>query len=153
MATESVLVNQLAEIMSKENKIVVKELHVPIIHQIYYDDYLEGREYIRIDLAAYDPSTDEIIFVEAENGLWLHHPQIYLPFCNRLYVLCPFDDSSYREEQKEWSKSEGIGILERRTQERLDETLEAEFRNISPAIKAFVISHILKKNRRMMKNA
>ncbi|GAH69287.1 unnamed protein product, partial [marine sediment metagenome] len=55
MATESVLVNQLAEIMSKENKIVVKELHVPIIHQIYYDDYLEGREYIRIDLAAYDP--------------------------------------------------------------------------------------------------
>ena len=98
--TEDQLVDELAEKWMNEGKEIIKELTIPIVNQIYFDNFLENRDYVRIDLAAYDSKEDEIIFVEAENGLYLQHPQIYLPFCNRLYVLCPEDNSSYRGRRK-----------------------------------------------------
>jgi len=133
---ESRLVNELAKKWEKKEMQVVKELTIPIIHQIYYDNYLEGREYVRIDLAAYDKKKDIIIFVEAENGLFLQHPQIYLPFCNHLYVLCPKDNSSFREEQYIWSKEQGIGIIEKSDNEDFEISLEPENRKIYPGVKA-----------------
>ncbi len=142
---ENQLVDELADKWKNEEKQVVKELTIPIVNQIYYDNYLEGREYIRIDLAAYDDQTDEIIFVEAENGLYLQHPQIYLPFCNKLYILCPEDKSSFRDEQIKWSKSEGIGIIERAKTGGLNVSLNPTSRNIFPAVNAFVKSRFFKR--------
>ena len=142
---ENQLVDELAEKWKNEEKQVVKELTIPIVNQIYYDNYLEGREYIRIDLAAYDDQTDEIIFVEAENGLYLQHPQIYLPFCNQLYILCPEDNSSFRDEQIKWSKSEGIGIIERSQNEGLKVSLNPVSRSIFPSVNAFVKSRFFKR--------
>lgn len=142
---ESTLVEELAAKWSKEKKLVVKELTVPIVNQIYYDNFLENREYVRIDLAAYEPEKDEIIFVEAENGLYLQHPQIYLPFCNHLFILCPEDESTYREEQIEWSKKKKIGIIEKQNSGELTVSLTSQYREISPSVKAFVKSRIFKK--------
>ena len=148
---ESRLVNELAKKWEKKEMQVVKELTIPIIHQIYYDNYLEGREYVRIDLAAYDKKKDIIIFVEAENGLFLQHPQIYLPFCNHLYVLCPKDNSSFREEQYIWSKEQGIGIIEKSDNEDFEISLEPENRKIYPGVKAFVKSRLIKRVQKEMK--
>jgi len=145
LTIEQELVETLARKWLSEGKLVTAELTIPIINQIYYDNYLEGRDYVRIDLAALDKETGEIIFVEAENGLYLQHPQIYLPFCHSLYILCPKDDSSFREEQVNWSKSQGIGIIEKNEDGELMESLEAEFRKINPAVEAFVKSRLLKK--------
>ena len=142
---ENQLVDELADKWKKEEKQVVKELTIPIVNQIYYDNYLEGRDYIRIDLAAYDEETDEIIFVEAENGLYLQHPQIYLPFCNQLYVLCPEDNSSFRDDQFKWSRSEGIGIIERSKAGELVISLNPISRSIFPAVNAFVKSRFFKR--------
>jgi len=99
---------------------------------------LEGRDYIRIDLAAYDKKKDKIIFVEAENGLYLQHPQIYLPFCNILYILCPEEISSYRGEQIEWSIDQGIGVIEQISFGALVETISPKTRKISPIIHEYV---------------
>ena len=142
---ENRLVDELAFKWQNEDMQVVKELTIPIVDQIYYDNYLEGRDYIRIDLAAYDEKTDEIIFVEAENGLYMQHPQIYLPFCNQLYVLCPEDNSSFRDEQFKWSKSEGIGIIERTNSGDLITSLNPVSRNIFPAVNAYVKSRFFKR--------
>ena len=143
--TESVLVRELASKWTEVGLQVVKELVVPIIGNIYYDNYLEGRDSIRIDLAAYDPHNDKIIFVEAENGLYLPHPQIYLPFCNELYVLCPEDHSSFRDEQVEWSKNEGIGIIEMNKEGEIIKSLFAESRKIYPSVEAYVKARLFKK--------
>jgi hypothetical protein len=143
--TESVLVRELAIKWTEVGLQVVKELVVPIIDNIYYDNYLEGRDSIRIDLAAYDSHNDKIIFVEAENGLYLPHPQIYLPFCNELYVLCPEDNSSFRDEQVEWSKKEGIGIIEMSEEKNISTSLGATSRKIYPAVEAYVKSRLFKK--------
>ncbi|MBY9002034.1 MAG: hypothetical protein KGD64_14035 [Candidatus Heimdallarchaeota archaeon] len=143
--TESVLVRELALKWSKVGLQVVKELVVPIIDNIYYDNYLEGRDSIRIDLAAYDPHNDKIIFVEAENGLYLPHPQIYLPFCNELYVLCPEDLSSFRNEQMEWSRDEGIGIIEMTEDGEITTSLSASSRKIYPSVEAYVKARLFKK--------
>jgi hypothetical protein len=145
LTIEQDLVETLAREWLAEGKLVTTELTIPVINQIYYDNYLEGRDYVRIDLAALDKETDEIIFVEAENGLYLQHPQIYLPFCHSLYILCPCDNSSFREEQVEWSKSQGIGIIEKNTEGELITTLESKSRRIYPAVEAFVKSRLLKK--------
>ena len=143
--TESVLVRELAIKWTEVGLQVVKELVVPVIDNIYYDNYLEGRDSVRIDLAAYDPHNDKIIFVEAENGLYLPHPQIYLPFCNELYVLCPEDNSSFRDEQVEWSKKEGIGIIEMSEEKNISTSLGASSRKIYPAVEAYVKSRLFKK--------
>ncbi len=145
MTIEQDLVENLAKKWESEDKVVVKELTIPIINQIYYDNYLEGREYIRIDLAAYDKKTDEIIFVEAENGLYLQHPQIYLPFCNSLYILCPEEKSSFRDEQIEWSINQGIGIIEQLQEGKLIESLTPQSRRIFPAVQAYVKSRLFKR--------
>jgi len=154
---ENRLVNELAKKWKQEEKHVVKELTIPVIHQIYYDNYLEGREFVRIDLAAYDKEKDMIIFVEAENGLFLQHPQIYLPYCNQLYVLCPKDHSSYREEQYKWSKERGIGIIERSRSGDFSISLEPVNRRIYPEVQAFVKSRLFKRvekeMRRYVKNS
>jgi len=142
---ENDLVDRLAEKWLAENKYVVKELTIPIINQIYYDNYLEERDYVRIDLAAYDKETDEIIFVEAETGLYLQHPQIYLPFCNSLYILCPEDHSSFREEQIAWSETQGIGIIEKKTSGDLVISLTPKSRRIFPAVQAFVKSRLFRR--------
>jgi hypothetical protein len=148
---ENRLVNELAKKWELEEKQVVKELTIPIIHQIYYDNYLEGRDYVRIDLAAYDKKNDIIIFVEAENGLFLQHPQIYLPFCNHLYVLCPKDNSSFRDEQFNWSKEQGIGIIEKSHNGDFDISLEPKNRKIYPGVQAFVKSRLFKRVEKEMK--
>ena len=145
LTVEQDLVEKLAKKWTEEGKKVVVELKVPIINQIYYDNYLEGRDYVRIDLAALDQETDEIIFVEAENGLYLQHPQIYLPFCHSLYILCPEDNSSFREDQVSWSKSQGIGIIEKSVSGELIHSLKPKSRRINPAVEAFVKSRLLKK--------
>lgn len=144
MTIENDLVNRLADKWQSEGLLVAKELYIPIVNQIYYDNYLEGREYIRIDLAAYNKETDKIIFVEAENGLYLQHPQIYLPFCNLLYILCPIEMSSYREEQLEWSVEQGIGVIEQ-TEEGLEETIPPNSRQIFPAVEAYVKARLFKR--------
>jgi len=138
MTVETRLVDSLAEKWESEGKQVVKELYIPIVNDIYYDNYLEGRDYIRIDLAAYDKKKDKIIFVEAENGLYLQHPQIYLPFCNILYILCPEEISSYRGEQIEWSIDQGIGVIEQISFGALVETISPKTRKISPIIHEYV---------------
>ena len=143
--TESVLVQELSDKWSEVGLEVVKELMIPVIGNIYYDNYLEGRDSIRIDLAAYDPHNDKIIFVEAENGLYLQHPQIYLPFCNELYILCPEDKSSYRKEQFEWSTKEGIGIIEMNRNREFSTSLGAESRKIYPAVEAYVKARLFKR--------
>ncbi len=145
ISIEQDLVESLAKTWMSEGKEVVVELTIPIINQIYYDNYLEGRDYVRIDLAALDKETGEIIFVEAENGLYLQHPQIYLPFCHSLYILCPEDNSSFREEQVSWSKSQGIGIIEKKTNGELILSLEPEKKRIYPAVEAYVKSRLLKR--------
>jgi hypothetical protein len=145
MSIESQLVDSLAEKWESEGKLVAKELHIPIASDIYYDNYLEGREYIRIDLAAYDKKTDKIIFVEAENGLYLQHPQIYLPFCHKLYILCPEERSSYRGEQLEWSMKQGIGVIEQISLGALIETLAPKTRKIVPAVHDYVKSRFFKR--------
>lgn len=142
---EDQLVDILADTWKNENKLVVKELVVPIIDDIFYDNYLEGREQVRIDLAAYDTITDQLIFVEAENGLYLQHPQIYLPFCNVLYILCPEDYSSFREEQVNWSKERGIGIIEVSKSGFLSYSLEPQIRQIFPKVLAFVKSRLFRR--------
>ncbi len=144
MTIESDLVNKLADRWQSEGLLVAKELHIPIINQIYYDNYLEGREYIRIDLAAYNKETNKIIFVEAENGLYLQHPQIYLPFCNLLYILCPNEMSSYRQEQLDWSLEQGIGVIEQ-TGEDFTETISPNSRRIFPAVEAYVKARLFKR--------
>ncbi len=145
LTTEQDLVDSLVTKWLSEKKFVVTELTIPIIHQINYDDYLEGRDYVRIDLAAFDQVTGEVIFVEAENGLYLQHPQIYLPFCHSLYILCPEDHSSFRDEQVGWSKSQGIGIIEKNKNGELIFSLDPNSRKINPAVEAFVKSRLLKK--------
>ena len=142
---EQKLVDELADKWSKEKKQVVKELTIPIIHQIFYNNYLENREYVRIDLAVYDEETDEMVFVEAENGLFLQHPQIYLPFCNKLFILCPRDTSSFRNEQVEWSRSRGIGIIERTNPGDFDISLNPLTRSIFPAVSAYVKARFFRK--------
>lgn len=144
-STENQIVDLLANKWMEEKKLVVKELVVPIIDQVYYDNYLEGREQVRIDLAAYDTVNDQVIFVEAENGLYLQHPQIYLPFCNILYILCPEDLSSFREEQLSWSKERGIGIIEVNNSGTISYSLEADIRSIFPKVQAFVKSRLFKR--------
>ena len=145
MTIENNLIENLAKKWESENRLVVKELMVPIVNQIYYDNYLEEREYIRIDLAAYDEKSDQIIFVEAENGLYLQHPQIYLPFCNLLYVLCPEEKSSFRNEQIKWSLDQGIGIIEQSNEGELIESLTPLFRKMYPAVQAYVKSRLFKR--------
>ena len=144
-STEKQIVDLLANKWMEEKKLVVKELVVPIIDQVYYDNYLEGREQVRIDLAAYDTVNDQVIFVEAENGLYLQHPQIYLPFCNILYILCPEDLSSFREEQLSWSKERGIGIIEVNNSGAISYSLEADIRSIFPKVQAFVKSRLFRR--------
>jgi hypothetical protein len=143
--TEGQLIDLLASIWKDENKLVVKELVIPVVDQIYYDNYLEGREQVRIDLAAYDTVTDQVIFVEAENGLYLQHPQIYLPFCNILYILCPEDNSSFRDEQISWSKERGIGIIEVKQTGSLNYSLNPKTRKIFPKVQAFVKSRLFRR--------
>jgi hypothetical protein len=142
---EKRIVDILANKWAEEKMLVVKELVVPIIDQVYYDNYLEGREQIRIDLAAYDTVNDQVIFVEAENGLYLQHPQIYLPFCNVLYILCPEDNSSFRKEQISWSKERGIGIIEVNNLGSINYSLEPNIRQIFPKVQAFVKSRLFRK--------
>ena len=144
-STEKQIVDLLADKWMEEKKLVVKELVVPIIDQVYYDNYLEGREQVRIDLAAYDTVNDQVIFVEAENGLYLQHPQIYLPFCNILYILCPEDLSSFRKEQLSWSKERGIGIIEINNSGSISYSLEANIRPIFPKVQAFVKSRLFRR--------
>ncbi len=143
--TEGQIVDLLADKWKEDNKLVAKELVVPVIDQVYYDNFLEGREQVRIDLAAYDTVTDQVIFVEAENGLYLQHPQIYLPFCNILYILCPEDQSSFREEQFKWSKERGIGIIEVSKSGLLSYSLDPKIRQIFPKVQAFVKSRLFKR--------
>ena len=143
--TEGQIVDLLAEKWKEGNRLVVKELVVPVIDQVYYDNFLEGREQVRIDLAAYDTVTDQVIFVEAENGLYLQHPQIYLPFCNILYILCPEDQSSFREEQFKWSKERGIGIIEVKKSGLLSYSLDPKIRQIFPKVQAFVKSRLFRR--------
>ncbi len=145
MTIEDELVNNLATKWESEGLLVAKELHIPIVNQIYYDNYLEGRDYIRIDLAAYDKKTDNIIFVEAENGLYLQHPQIYLPFCHLLYILCPEETSSYRTDQIDWSEKQGIGVIEQSNQGELVVSIAPELRRIFPAVQAYVKSRLFKR--------
>ena len=109
------------------------------------DNYLEEREYVRIDLAAYDRVTDQIIFVEAETGLYLQHPQIYLPFCNSLYILCPEDQSSFRDDQMKWSDKKGIGVIEINQSGDIIYSLNPQSRRIFPAVQAFVKSRLFKR--------
>jgi len=139
--SEKQLVNELAYDWSNKKKQVVKELTIPIVHQIYYDNYLEGRETVRID----DQDSDQIIFVEAENGLYLQHPQIYIPFCNLLYILCPEDKSSFRADQIDWSREQGIGVIERKDSGELYESVNPIERRISPNVQAFVKSRLFRK--------
>ena len=145
MSVESELVDILADKWESEGMIVAKELHIPIVNDIYYDNYLEGREYIRIDLAAYDQKKDKIIFVEAENGLYLQHPQIYLPFCHKLYILCPEERSSFRGEQIDWSRDQGIGVIEQVSFGVLVETIPPKSRKIFPAVHDYVKSRFIKR--------
>ncbi|MCK4896893.1 MAG: hypothetical protein KAS47_08790, partial [Candidatus Heimdallarchaeota archaeon] len=71
--------------------------------------------------------------------------QIYLPFCNELYVLCPEDNSSFRDEQVEWSKKEGIGIIEMSEEKNISTSLGATSRKIYPSVEAYVKSRLFKK--------
>ena len=132
---------------------LVSELVIPIIEQFYYNNYLAGRKYVRIDLAALDKKTDSIIFIEAENGLYVQHPQIFLPFCNYLYILSNYDESPYRGKQVEWCKKEGIGIIELNKNGEFVETLPTKEHQIYPNVKAYVKARIIKRLRRSGRNA
>ncbi|UJG43686.1 MAG: hypothetical protein K9W46_00540 [Candidatus Heimdallarchaeum endolithica] len=112
MYSEQEVIKRITETWRFDNKVCVKELQIPLVGKNINYPFLENRKSIRIDLACYDIVADKIIFVEAENGLWLPHPQIYRPFCDMLYVATPYDDSYYREKQLEWAKNEGIGVIE-----------------------------------------
>ena len=150
--TEKQMIDKLSSLWAENYQLILTELHIPIIEDIYYDDFLEGRAYVRIDMAALDQKSDEIIFVEAENGLYTQHPLVYLPFCNRLYLLCPFDDSPYRDEQIEWCKKYGIGILEVLENGTIRETLAARSRPMFPSLNAYIKSRLIKKARKVKKN-
>ncbi|MHA1200150.1 MAG: hypothetical protein ACTSQF_12545, partial [Candidatus Heimdallarchaeaceae archaeon] len=84
-------------------------------------------------------------FVEAENGLYLQHPQIYLPFCHKLYILCPEERSSFRGEQIDWSRDQGIGVIELIGFGDLVETIPPKSRKISPAVQTHVKSRLFKR--------
>lgn len=133
--TEGIITNLLSEYFTtKKAYVTASELYLDIPRTLHYD-YLERRQNIRIDLAVYNQLTGSIIFIEAENGLWLSHPQIYKPFCNRLYLACPADLSSYREEQLNWAIDQGIGVLEIDTDKHIHFTLEAKYNNVTVDIR------------------
>lgn len=145
ITSEKQMIQKLSSHWKEEYPIILTELFIPIIDGIHDHNYLEGRNYIRIDMAVFDQEKDEIIFVEAERGLFTQHPVIYLPFCNRLYLLCPYDDAPYREEQLNWCKKYGIGLLEIMPDGEIVETLRAVQRPMFPAINNYIKSRIIKK--------
>ncbi len=144
--TEEKVVEIISNTWKMENKIVTKELVIPVkgINNIY----LEGRKVVRIDLAAYNPVDDEIIFVEAENGLWLTHPMVYSALCDKLYVATPYDDTITREEQLKWANEEGIGVIEILYDGYIVESLKPRVRAISREIKNIVKTKLLEKAKR-----
>jgi len=151
LVSEEYIVNSINCAWTLEDKIVVKELVISLEGKNIKHKYLEGRKRIRIDLACYDPLTNKIIFVEAENGIWLQHPQIYLPFCDFLYVASPYDDSATREEQLDWAKKEGIGVIEVLYDGYIMETLPAIRHRIHPAIREDVLNRIITKSKKARK--
>ncbi len=133
--TEGIITNVLSDYFTtKKGYVTASELYLDIPRTLHYD-YLESRQNIRIDLAVYNQLTGTIIFIEAENGLWLTHPQIYKPFCNRLYLACPADLSSYRQEQLNWATDQGIGVLEIDTDKHIHFTLEAKYNQVTADVR------------------
>ena len=71
---------------------------------------------IRIDLCGISKIDSSIHFFEAETQLHMMHPTIYQHFCDYCYLICPDEqfsilDTETQEQQLNWAKEEGIGII------------------------------------------
>ena len=134
---EDKLVKILAEKYEKKGCLTVEELVIP--RQLHSKAFKKNskRSYRRIDLAVYDPEKKLIIFIEAENGLWMQHPVAYKELANYTYLVSPVEEKKreYNGEQKTWAKKEGIGIIEiNLLTEEVKETVSPQFNELEKSI-------------------
>ena len=74
------------------------------------------QQQVRIDLCGISQIDSTIHFFEAETQLHILHPTIYRQFCDYCYLICPDEqfsilDTETQEQQLNWAKDEGIGIV------------------------------------------
>ena len=75
-----------------------------------------GQANVRIDLAAIHPVDASIHFYEVESQFHIQHPQLYRPFCDYCYVVCPSEQFDYlptetRDQQLQWARDAGVGVV------------------------------------------
>lgn len=144
---EEELVNVLAKRYESEGCLTVKELVIPRnVHSKAYKKNSK-RSYRRIDLAVYDPKEKLVIFIEAENGLWLNHPIAYKELAHFTYLASPkeVEERIFNGEQIAWAKKEGIGIIEVDLQQkRVEETVKPQFNELESAVAELIYLRMLK---------
>lgn len=106
---------------------------------------------VRIDLCLVDPNLDNLVFIEAENGLWVKHPTQYIGFANYIYLACPHIKESTSDEQLEFAKQAGVGVItvglseERIGAVQIRELLHGNRFEVSPYVKTVVLKMIEKR--------
>ncbi|MHA1912699.1 MAG: hypothetical protein ACTSYA_13510 [Candidatus Kariarchaeaceae archaeon] len=134
---EDKLVKILVERYEKKGCLTVEELVIP--RQLHSKAFKRNskRSYRRIDLAVYDPERKLVIFIEAENGLWMQHPVAYKELANYTYLASPVEEKKreFNGEQKDWAKKEGIGIIEiDLLTKQVNETVKPQFVDLEKSI-------------------
>ena len=105
------------------------------------------RSYRRIDLAVYDPEKKLVIFIEAENGLWMQHPVVYKELANFTYLASPLEKKvrEFNGEQREWAKKEGIGIIEiDLLTKKVKETVKPQFNELEKSLTELIYHRMIK---------
>ncbi len=103
---------------------------------------------VRIDLCLVDPNLENIVFIEAENGLWVKHPTQYIGFANYIYLACPNIKESTIDNQLEFAEQAGIGVItvglseEKRGVVQIRELLQGKRFQVSPYVKTVVLKMI-----------
>ena len=107
---------------------------------------LTGKELekVRIDVAAY--KDEKIIFIEVENGLWLTHPLLYRNFAHNILLAYPAENTALTdEEQIEYAKQKGIGIISVSTIGSVTSILRPKDQEIPEQLSKAIISLIDKR--------
>ncbi|MHA1185915.1 MAG: hypothetical protein ACTSSK_03435 [Candidatus Heimdallarchaeota archaeon] len=107
---------------------------------------LTGKELekVRIDVAAY--KDEKISFIEIENGLWLTHPLLYRNFAHNTLLAYPAENTALTdEEQIEYAKLKGIGIVSVSTIGSVTSILRPKDQEISEQLTKAIISLIDKR--------
>lgn len=100
---------------------------------------------VRIDLCLVDSNLENIVFIEAENGLWVKHPTQYIGFANFVYLACPSIIEPTFDKQLEYAKQAGIGVLtvgiseKRRGTVQIKELLQGKRFHVSSFVKSVVL--------------